>query len=59
MHPFLWSRVTSDDATACQTLVDLHHFAQHHPEIPMIAMHDAHMQEAFMEVEATSRVIKA
>ncbi len=47
MHPFIWSRVTGDDATARQTLLDLHHFALAHPEIPMIAMHDAHLQDAF------------
>ncbi len=47
MHPFIWSRVTSDDATARQTLIDLHNFALAHPEIPMIAMHDGHLQEAF------------
>ena len=59
MHPFLWSQVTSDDATACQTLVDLHHFAQCHPEVPMIAMHDAHMQETFMGIEEMSRKVRA
>jgi len=53
MHPFIWSPVTSDDATACQTLIDLHHFSHRHPEIPMIAMHDAAAQEAFRRVEAT------
>jgi N-acyl homoserine lactone hydrolase len=47
MHPFLWSTITSDDATARQTLIDLHHFSQRHPTIPMIAMHDADMQEWF------------
>lgn len=46
-HPFLWSRVTSDNATALQTLVRLHFFAQCHPEVPVIAMHDAHAQEVF------------
>lgn len=51
MHPFIWSRVTSDDALACQTLLELHYFSRRHPEIPMIAMHDAHLQEAFMRVE--------
>ncbi|GCE17725.1 MBL fold metallo-hydrolase [Dictyobacter kobayashii] len=51
MHPVLWSMVTSDDATARQTLIDLHHFAQQHPEIAMIGMHDAQMQEAFMTAE--------
>lgn len=52
MHPFIWSRVTGDDATACQTLIDLHHFSHRHPEIPMIAMHDAAAQAAFMRTEA-------
>ncbi len=51
MHPFIWSGVTSDDATARQTLIQLYHYAQQHPDIPMIAMHDAAMQEAFMVVE--------
>jgi len=51
MHPFIWNGVTSDDATACQTLIDLHHFSHRHPEIPLIAMHDAQAQEAFMRVE--------
>ncbi len=51
MHPFIWSRVTSDDATARQTLIQLHHFAGQHPEIPIVAMHDAALQEAFMEGE--------
>lgn len=45
MHPFIWSAVTSDDATARQTLIQLHHFALRHPEIPVIAMHDAAMQK--------------
>jgi glyoxylase-like metal-dependent hydrolase (beta-lactamase superfamily II) len=45
MHPFIWSAVTSDDASARQTLIQLHHFALRHPEIPVIAMHDAAMQE--------------
>ncbi len=53
MHPFIWSRVTSDDASARQTLIDLHRFARRHPEIPIIPMHDAHMQENFSIVEAT------
>ena len=51
MHPFIWNTVTSDDATACQTLIDLHHFSRRHPEIPLIAMHDAQAQETFMRVE--------
>jgi glyoxylase-like metal-dependent hydrolase (beta-lactamase superfamily II) len=51
MHPFIWSRVTSDDATARQTLIDLHYFALRHPEIPLIAMHDAELQEKFMKSE--------
>jgi glyoxylase-like metal-dependent hydrolase (beta-lactamase superfamily II) len=51
MHPFIWSNVTWDDATARQTLIDLHHFALQHPEVPLIAMHDAAMQEHFMAQE--------
>ena len=51
MHPFVWSRFTSDDATARQTLIDLHHYALHHPEIPLIGMHDAALQEQFMKSE--------
>ncbi len=56
MHPFIWNSVTSDDATACQTLIDLHHFAHRHPEIPLIAMHDASAQETFMSVERSQFV---
>ncbi|GAC1393858.1 MAG: MBL fold metallo-hydrolase [Ktedonobacteraceae bacterium] len=52
MHPFIWNGVTSDDATACQTLIDLHHFSHRHPEMPLIAMHDAQAQEAFMHIES-------
>jgi N-acyl homoserine lactone hydrolase len=51
MHPFIWSRVTSDDATARQTLIDLHHFSRKHPEVSMVAMHDAALQEQFMQIE--------
>lgn len=47
MHPILWSLVSSDQSIALQTLIKLHRFAHQHPEIPMIAMHDAPMQEAF------------
>ena len=57
MHPFIWSRVTSDDMTASQTLLNLHHFSHQHPEIPLIAMHDASLQAAFMRVEQ-SRVAR-
>jgi N-acyl homoserine lactone hydrolase len=57
MHPALWGLFTSDDATARQTLIDLHRFAHRHPEIPMIAMHDAALQEAFMTVE-TARMVR-
>ena len=56
MHPFIWNSVTSDDATACQTLIDLHHFSHRHPEISLIAMHDALAQETFMAVEHTQTV---
>lgn len=51
MHPLIWREVTSDDATARQTLLDLHHFALQHPEISMIAMHDAEVQDRWMAVE--------
>ncbi|MBE3560135.1 MAG: MBL fold metallo-hydrolase [Ktedonobacteraceae bacterium] len=51
MHPLMWSMVTSDDATARQTLIELHTFALRHPEITLIAMHDARAQEAFMHQE--------
>jgi N-acyl homoserine lactone hydrolase len=50
-HPLFYSRVTSNDALARQTLVDLHRFSRLHPEIPLVPMHDARMQEAFMIVE--------
>jgi glyoxylase-like metal-dependent hydrolase (beta-lactamase superfamily II) len=52
MHPFIWSAVTADDATARQTLIELHQFACQHPEIPMIGMHDAGMQEQFMTIRS-------
>ncbi len=52
MHPFIWNGVTSDDATACQTLINLHHFSHRHPEIPLIAMHDAQAQHTFAGIEA-------
>jgi len=45
MHPIIWRLVTSDDATARQTLIELHHFSHAHPDIAMVAMHDADMQE--------------
>jgi glyoxylase-like metal-dependent hydrolase (beta-lactamase superfamily II) len=51
MHPFIWSQVTADDATARQTLIDLYLFRLSHPEVPMIAMHDAALQESWMQVE--------
>ena len=51
MHPIVWRLVTSDDATARQTLIDLHHFSLSHPHIPSIAMHDAEMQEKIMALE--------
>lgn len=57
MHPILWSLVTSDDPTARQTLIDLHHFSRRHPEIPMIGMHDAQMQDAFMLTERATQAI--
>jgi N-acyl homoserine lactone hydrolase len=51
MHPYFWSQVTSDDATARQTILSLYHYARRHPEVPLIAMHDAEMQAAFMQTE--------
>ena len=53
VHPFFWSRMTSDDATAKQTILSLYHFAHRHPEVPLIAMHDASMQDASMQAERT------
>lgn len=50
-HPIFWNGVTCDKATALQTLLELHHFSRSHPEVPLIAMHDASMQEASMRVE--------
>jgi hypothetical protein len=52
MHPILWSLVSSDQPTALQTLIKLHRFASQNPEISMIAMHDAPMQEAFASKDA-------
>ncbi len=53
MHRLIWNTVTSDDATARQTLIHLHHFAQAHPEIALVAMHDAAAQAQFARVPAT------
>lgn len=49
MHPFFWKRVTSDDGAACRTLLELHRFSRQHPEVPLIPMHDAQMQQEFMQ----------
>jgi N-acyl homoserine lactone hydrolase len=57
-HFLLWSRITSDPAAAIQTLADLHRFSRLHPELPMIAMHDAHMQDAFMAIEGPLRITR-
>ena len=51
MHPLIWLPLTSDDATARRTLLQLHHFSQQRPDISLIAMHDAKMQEQFMAIE--------
>lgn len=53
MHPLIWNKVTGDDATARQTLIHLHHFALAHPEIALIAMHDASAQQQFARQPAT------
>jgi N-acyl homoserine lactone hydrolase len=53
MHPLIWNRVTGDDATARQTLIHLHHFAVAHPEVALVAMHDAVGQQQFMRLPAT------
>ena len=58
LHPALWCLFTSDDASARQTLIDLYRFYHRHPEIPLIGMHDAHMQRAFMTIEE-KRLVKA
>lgn len=50
-HALFWSRVTSDPTTALHTLAHLHRFSRLHPELPMIAMHDAQMQDAFMATQ--------
>ncbi len=52
MHPLIWNTVSSDDASGRQTLIQLHHFAQAHPEIPLIAMHDGAMQKQFTQAES-------
>ena len=51
MHPLMWLLVTGDDATGRQTLIELHRFARRAPEVPLIAMHDAEMQERVMRAE--------
>jgi N-acyl homoserine lactone hydrolase len=50
-HPLFWSMVTWNKAIARKTLLDLHHFSHRHPEVTLIPMHDAQLQEAFMLVE--------
>lgn len=50
-HPLLWSMVTWNDAIARQTLVQLHRFSRHHPEVTLVPMHDAHLQQACMRIE--------
>ncbi len=50
-HPLLWSMVTWNDAIARQTFVQLHRFSRLHPEVTLIPMHDAHLQEACMRIE--------
>jgi N-acyl homoserine lactone hydrolase len=47
MHPMLWSAVTSDDAAARGTLLMLHRFGLRHPEVTLIAMHDAATQARY------------
>lgn len=56
MHPFFWSQITSDDATARQTILSLYHYARRHPEVALIAMHDAGKQAAFMQTERLREV---
>ncbi len=51
MYPLLWSFVTSDDASARQTLRQLHYFARQHPEVALIGMHDALQQTRWMGIE--------
>ncbi len=53
MHPLIWNACTSDDATARQTLIRLHHFALAHPEIALVGMHDAAAQHHYMHLPAT------
>lgn len=50
-HPLFWSMVTWNDAVARQTLLNLHHFSHRHPEVTLVPMHDAQLQEACMRVE--------
>jgi N-acyl homoserine lactone hydrolase len=50
-HALFWSRVTWNDEIARQTLLDLHHFSFRHPEVTLVPMHDAQLQEACMRVE--------
>lgn len=58
MHPFLWNMFTWDDATARQTLIELHHFARRHPEIALVGMHDAEMQASLMASERSVSIVK-
>ena len=58
MHPFIWSGVTFDDATARQTLLDLRAFAQRRPDVYIVAMHDAEMQDKFTFFEERAKVVQ-
>jgi glyoxylase-like metal-dependent hydrolase (beta-lactamase superfamily II) len=53
-HAIFWSRVTWNDVVARETLLDLHRFSFRHPEVTLIPMHDAQLQEACMQVEQQS-----
>ncbi|PZW36503.1 glyoxylase-like metal-dependent hydrolase (beta-lactamase superfamily II) [Thermosporothrix hazakensis] len=51
LHPLFGSMVTTDKEQALDTLKRLYLFANAHPEIPLICMHDAQLQEKFMSSE--------
>ncbi|MBO0796907.1 MAG: hypothetical protein J2P36_39005, partial [Ktedonobacteraceae bacterium] len=50
-HPLFWSMITWNDAVARQTLLNLYRFSHRHPEVTLVPMHDAQLQEACMRVE--------
>lgn len=47
MHPLFWSLLASDKTSALHTLSKLHRFSKNYPEVSLVPMHDAVIQENF------------